>query len=69
MVKLLLNYSVTKLPIKRQEINKLVFNGVTTQKQFSDVFKSARKLLNEVSGVKMRVFCVTNLDYICRSMD
>ncbi|CAO1408415.1 unnamed protein product [Diamesa hyperborea] len=53
MVKLLLNYSVTRLPIKRQEINKLVFNGVTSQKQFSDVFKNARKLLKDVYGLNV----------------
>ena len=49
MVKLLLNYSVTKLPIKRLEISKLIFNGNATQ--FTNVFTIAKKTLNDIYGL------------------
>lgn len=52
MVKLLLNYSVTRLPIKRLEITKHIFNGNVTPKIFSEVFNSAKKILNHVSEYK-----------------
>lgn len=69
MVKLLLNYSVTRLPIKRLEITKHIFNGNVTQKEFSDVFNSAKKILNHVSKIQMLINCIINLGYTCRFMD
>lgn len=69
MAKLLLNYSVTRLPIKRQEIIKHIFNGTASQKRFSDVFKRAKDILKNVSKIQTQVYCVINLDCICRSMD
>ena len=61
MVKLLLNYSVTRFPIKRTEISKLIFSGNATQKQFSEVFNSAKKTLNNVSEIEKIIYCVINL--------
>lgn len=69
MAKLLLNYSVTRLPIKRAEINKHIFKGTSSLKQFSEVFKYAKKILKDVSKIQMQIYYAINLRCICRSMD
>lgn len=48
LVKYLLNYSASKIPIKRADITK---NVNVTQRQFKEVFKSCKKKLKDVYGL------------------
>ena len=48
LVKYLLNYSASKIPIKRADITK---NVSVTKRQFKEVFKSCKKKLKDVYGL------------------